>query len=513
MILQELIDGHGLSVVAGDGSVWATGLSEDSRTVRAGEVFVARSGTQTDGRRYMTEAIRRGAVAVIADGPPPDAWRAEAKDRPVAWVRGRQVDQALIGPLAERFFGHPSGQLKLIGVTGTNGKTTTACMIQHLLQRAGCRCGLIGTIWVDDGVQRVASSLTTPGAITFSRHLAAMVANGCQAAVVEVSSHGLDQNRVAALKFDGAVFTNLTGDHLDYHQSIEAYAVAKAKLFEQLPQEGWSVLNQDDAHARFMAKNSCAKPVWCSMNTPREKNENDIDRCWGSVVHLGPDHSRVRLDGPWGTVDARLPLAGRHNVANMLQAVAAASRVAILGTGLSQSIESCPPIPGRLERVRPAAGLPQDAPLVFVDYAHTHDALENALLSLRAVMTRGRLSIVFGCGGDRDRSKRPKMAAVACQVADRVIVTTDNPRFEDPNHIIDEILAGVPSAALDRVTVEADRAVAIAAAIGAAQPGDTVLLAGKGHEDYQVIGTDKIHFDDREHAEQALRVWGGRVPV
>ncbi len=505
MYLGELIEGEAIGLVAGGGGVSIEGITDDSRTVERGGVFIARGGAAVDGRRYIGEAIRRGAVAIITDHRPTDEdLCVEGEHWSVAWACASEVDQRLTGRLAERFYGYPSRRLRLIGVTGTNGKTTTAFLVQHLLGQAGCRCGLVGTIFIDNGMERLPAGLTTPGAVVLSRHLAEMAANGCGAAVVEVSSHALHQGRVEALDFDTAIYTNLTGDHLDYHGDMDAYAAAKAKLFERLGPEACAVINAQDPYGGRMLRGCVAKRVRFGIVNEGEPCGADVPEYSGEIIRLTHDRSDVRLRGPWGQVEVSLPLVGRHNVANMLGAVAGVDQVVggVVGSGpeLEGSLRCCPAVPGRLERVA-GGGV---GPVVLVDYAHTHDALENVLSAVRGVAS-GRLTVVFGCGGDRDRTKRPKMADVACRWADRVVVTSDNPRGEDPNTILEEVLSGVPADARSRVEVELDRAKAIDLAIDGAGAGDTVLIAGKGHEDYQIIGTQRLHFDDREVACAALR--------
>ncbi len=515
MRLDDLVADLGVRVVAGEPAVQVVELTDDSREVLPGWLFVARRGVRGDGAAHVADAIARGAAAVISETTPP-----ADLPRQVTWCVAEQVDQPLAGRLAERFFGEPSRQLALIGITGTNGKTTTAFVLQHLLQHAGVKCGLIGTVLVDDGAQRATAELTTPGAIAMSRLLSRMVANGCRAAVAEVSSHALHQGRTAALRFEAGVFTNLTGDHLDYHRTMEDYAAAKALLFEHLDERAWAVVNHDDAFGQRMVAHCAARVIWCTMGG----DELPAGSCRATPLTLHADRSQARFDGPWGSVEVSLPLVGRHNVFNVLQAIATANAVTAISRTVRDAVASSPAVPGRLEPVSadwPAiadtaadsddASDAADGPTVLVDYAHTHDALENVLLALRPVV-KGKLIVVFGCGGDRDRSKRPLMAAVACKLADRVVITSDNPRTENPEAIIREIQTGVPPAAACRVVVEADRARAIARAIGDAQPDDTVLLAGKGHEDYQIVadanapgGTVKRHFDDREHAAAALR--------
>ena len=502
MNLETLTQALPLRVVHGSPDLVVADITDDSRLVTPGCLFIARGLEDPANHPYTRDAVAKGAAAVLADAAPDQPAQGER----VVWLVADTVDQALAGRVAEVFFGEPSKQLKLIGVTGTNGKTTTAYLVQHLLAAAGVRCGMIGTVEIDDGASRTPADLTTPGAIEMSRLLARMVANGCDAAVAEVSSHALHQGRTAALDINVGIFTNLTGDHLDYHGTMDAYADAKALLFEQLGEQAWAVVNQDDPSSERMIANTRAHVLRCTL-TPSVDDPSDTpdpSLCRARVLKLGPDYSRAQFDGPWGSVDTRLPLVGRHNVANTLEAIAAANAVTALARQLRTALSQCPPVPGRLEPVR----LPErdDTPAVLVDYAHTHDALENVLLALRPV-TRGRLHVLFGCGGDRDRTKRPKMAAVACRLADRVVVTSDNPRTEDPHAIIREIMTGVPATDHAKVHVDADRAAAIRTIIHTAAPDDTVLIAGKGHEDYQILGTTKRHFDDREQAAAALEDW------
>ncbi len=509
MTLDELIQGLPLSVARGDGATAITDVVDDSRQACHGCVFVARGGTQADGKQYIQDAIRRGAAAVITDrlSLGDESLYTASTSRPVAWVCGEpsDIDQRLVGRLADRFWGYPSKKLRLVGITGTNGKTTTAFLMQHLLNQAGCKCGMIGTVLVDDGDTRVTATLTTPGPAVIARHLAAMAANGCEAAVIEVSSHALEQGRTDAIAFDVGVFTNLTGDHLDYHGDMDTYATAKAKLFEMLPSTAWAVVNADDPYARRMVRDCPAQVTWCTVASDEVPQNVSEPTCAANILHLGIGHTRVRFDGRWGGVEANLPLVGQHNVCNALLAVAAASLVTDMSGCLQAALERCKGVPGRLERVS-LPGIDRALPTVFVDYAHTHDALDRVLRTLKGLVT-GRLIVVFGCGGDRDRTKRPKMAAAACRWAHRVYITSDNPRTEDPTKIIQDVLAGAPEGARDRVSVVADRAEAIRVAIAQAAPDDTVLIAGKGHEDYQIIGTRKHPFDDRLQAADTLRAW------
>ncbi|MEX2212903.1 MAG: UDP-N-acetylmuramoyl-L-alanyl-D-glutamate--2,6-diaminopimelate ligase [Phycisphaeraceae bacterium] len=527
MRLDELITDLPVTLVQGDPSLEITDITDDSRTATPGCLFIARGGGGgggEDASRYIADAIGRGAAAVLRgqeSAVPNQKSEIRHQTSAPALLTAPAVDQALAGRLAERFFGFPSRKLKVIAITGTNGKTTTAFIVQHLLQQAGVRCGLIGTVTNDDGRVRTVAELTTPGAIGFIRLLAMMVQNGCEAVVAETSSHALHQGRIAAINVDVAVFTNLTRDHLDYHQTMERYADAKAMLFEQLAPGAWAVVNGDDASADRMLRDCKGHMIRCSV---KEGADAEVNRCRARIITLAADHSRVQLDGPWGSIDVKLPMAGKHNVYNALQAAAAANCITPLSRILRKAMAQCPAPPGRLEQVRadwgaggsegqgPGAKGQGEAPTVFVDYAHTHDALKNVLKALRPVC-RGRLITLFGCGGDRDATKRPLMAAEACALSDVVIITSDNPRTEDPRMILEGILKGVPDHKFDEVIIEPDRALAIQRAIRAAMPEDIVLIAGKGHEDYQIIGREKRHFDDREHAAAALQAWQGQSTV
>ena len=496
--LNDLIESYPNRAVVGDPRCAVNDITDDSRRVKHGACYIERHTHAEDAPRYIDDALDRGALAVISDRPPPPQW-AGLKDPLAAWIRLPQVDQETCGHIAERFFGHPSAKLNVVGITGTNGKTTTAFLLQHLLNTAGTKCGLIGSIYNDTGDERLESSLTTPGAVEFTRLLARMADAGCHAASVEVSSHALAQGRTDAITFAGAVFTNLTGDHLDYHDSYDAYASAKARLFSRLKYGTPAVINAADEYARWMVSRSMAKVRWSLVEGGGRAKTPHVDYR-GTVQSIDAAGSNIRTWGPFGMIQLRLPLVGRFNVSNALQAAAIAHELGAPHDAIEQALLTAPPVPGRVEPVR--AQEPTNQPAVVVDYAHTHDALENVLTALRP-LTPGRLTVVFGCGGDRDREKRPKMARVATRLADRVVITSDNPRTEDPNAIIEDALRG----ARDRqnVIVEPDRAKAIDTAIAGESPNDTILIAGKGHERYQIVGKNKIPFDDRDAALASLK--------
>lgn len=499
MDLHELIRGLDIHVAhAPTGTVRVCDMTEDSRTALPGSLFVARRGQRADGRRFIADAIAAGATAVLTDSPPDDV--PLPRNHAALLLCDDIATTSAI--LAERFYGHPSNKLTLIGVTGTNGKTTTTWLIHTLLNVARRRCGLIGTIAVDDGREFASAVLTTPPAIELSRTFSVMVESGCEAAVMEVSSHAIDQGRVSALAFDIGVFTNLTGDHLDYHGTMEAYAAAKARHFASLPETGAAIVNADDAHAEVMLRGCRAKRIMCRIG----QGKGSADAAWGNVIESGRWGMRMRLAGPWGEFGTQVRLLGQHNVMNLLQAIAAAHAAGVPASTIAEEAGRLTAPPGRLEPVTRGS----DDFVVLVDYAHTDDALANALRAVRPMVDpRGRLCVVFGCGGDRDASKRPRMGAVAADLADRVIVTSDNPRREDPAAIVAQILSGIDGSLRSKVLVEIERERAIRRAVMEAEPGDVVLIAGKGHETYQILpdsrgGTFTRPFDDREVAREAL---------
>ncbi|MBB6429756.1 UDP-N-acetylmuramoyl-L-alanyl-D-glutamate--2,6-diaminopimelate ligase [Algisphaera agarilytica] len=504
MILSSLIENLGLPLVAGDGGLELSDLTDDSRRVSEGCLFIARDTGDDRWKTFAADAIERGAAALVVP---------EAIEVPpgVGLVVGAgegsgPIDQRLAGRLSARFFGEPAKRLKLIGITGTNGKTTVATLSQYLLNAAGMKCGLIGTVTIDHGSSEgpLTAELTTPGAIDLHRHFVEMVKHGCGACAMEVSSHALDQGRVDGLEFEVAVFTNLTQDHLDYHGTMENYAAAKAKLLGLLSESGVAVVNCEDEGLKLIELSSVEQDVVLSA-VADERGHADAS-AWPS--EMTASGSSAKFEGRWDAFDANLPLTGDYNLMNALQALTAAfALVPNAKCDWAQSIANCPPVPGRLERVQTStAEVHGECPSVLVDYAHTPDALSTVLKTVHP-LTKGKLICVFGCGGDRDRTKRPKMAAAVAEVADVLFLTSDNPRTEDPRQILSDTEAGVPRGKREALTVEIDRAMAIESAILRATANDTVLIAGKGHEDYQILGNEKIHFDDREQAAAALAKW------
>lgn len=508
MKLGELIAGLDVQAVTpGAESVRICDITEDSRTVLPGSLFVARAGLKADGRRFVREAIHAGAVAVLVESGPdtPAAPLASGFDG-AAVVVGRDVPLAA-ARLAERFYGEPSRRLKLVGVTGTNGKTTTSYLVWQLLNTAHVRCGLVGTVLIDDGREVAPAAMTTPPAIEMSRTLAEMVEAGCAAAALETSSHSLHQKRVDALDFNIGVFSNLTGDHLDYHRSMEAYADAKARLFEMLSPAGLAVVNADDPASTRMLRDCRARVLRTRRATGEAPRAGDADV---EILSADLGGMQLRVRGPWGELESHVPLIGAYNAMNVLQAVACAHELGIDASRIQAALPGIKAPPGRLEPVEPPRAAP--APRILVDYAHSDDALKNVLTAIRGGMkgSPGRLWAVFGCGGDKDRTKRPRMGAVASELADRVVVTSDNPRSENPRDIVNEILEGIGPARRAVVAVHVEREEAINFAIREAAPEDVIIIAGKGHETEQIKsdgagGLVSTHFDDREVARAALR--------
>ncbi len=486
MNLDTLIDGLHIRRSGGAHDLTVQHIIEDSRHARPGCLFVARPGLVHDGRTHIADAVAAGAVAVLSD-------RKEAAAEHAVMLVCDDVPRTA-ALLAERFSGNPSAALKLIGVTGTNGKTTTSHIIHPLLNAAERRCGMIGTVQIDDGHTVEDAALTTPPALTLSPLLRRMVDYGCATCVMETSSHALAQQRTAGMRFDIGVFTNISGDHLDYHANMDEYIAAKAMLFAALPHDGYAVVNRDDSASEAMMRATTAEVVTCSM-LGRDA------ACVAEVKHETITHVEAHFAGPWGAFDVQLPLCGRHNVINALQAAAVGYVLGLDETQLQATLSSCTAPPGRLEPVTK----PGDPFSVYVDYAHTDDALENVLRALRPLVPQGgSLRVVFGCGGDRDRTKRPRMAEVACRFGDAVIITSDNPRTENPQLIVDEVASGVPADHTHHTTCMVDRRDAIHHAIQSSCEGDVVLIAGKGHETYQIVGSERLDFDDRLVAAEAL---------
>lgn len=472
-----------------EAAIGITGITDDSRLVRPGDLFLAYPGLTTDGRNYIDQAVALGATAIFAEAVGLEARQCQIPVVAVTGLAGRASE------FAGCFYGHPSRHMKLVGVTGTNGKTTCTQLLAQLYALLNERPGVIGTLGyglLSDGRGDLCDTgMTTPGAVTVQKVLAQLRAEGANRVCAEVSSHSLDQGRVAGLIFNAAVFTNLSRDHLDYHGDLENYQVAKASLFE-MPGLALAVVNGDDPASEDML---ARLPE--GVTSYRYALKDTVADVVASDVELTARGIRAQVTTPWGRGEVRSALLGDFNLSNLLAVV---TTVCAQGFEFSRVLACVPhlrPVAGRMEVVDIEA-----RPAVVVDYAHTPDALEKALRTLRS-HCRGQLWCVFGCGGDRDRGKRPLMGKLAAQLADRVVVTSDNPRTENPDDIVVDILAGMPDAM--SVTVAPDRAAAIREAITLAGPNDCVLIAGKGHEDYQEIGDTRLPFSDVAVARNLLQ--------
>jgi UDP-N-acetylmuramoyl-L-alanyl-D-glutamate--2,6-diaminopimelate ligase len=499
MTLSKILDGvpvikmfqtmYGKMVVTHDVEVAA--IQYDSRKVRQGDLFVAMRGLAADGHAFIPQAIAGGARVVVLedDAAFADSYFMHAGVVKVLVENARKT----LALLAGNFYDHPARKLMLIGVTGTNGKTTTTHLIKSILETAGEKVGLIGTIAYMVGDQRIPATHTTPESLELNALLAEMVTQRCTAAVMEVSSHSLAMHRVHGLDFRVGVFTNLTQDHLDFHGTMERYTEAKQILFDTLAVSSHAVVNADDAAGKRIASRSQAHVLSYGATANADVRAENI-----SLSVRGSEFT-VRHGVTNTTVTS--PLTGRFNVANILAAFSTGLAVGIDRTLIAGGIRAVSSVRGRFEQIVAPGGW-----TAIVDYAHTPDALENCLKTIHDVLPAsggGRIITVFGCGGNRDRGKRPQMGRIATELSDSTIITSDNPRNEDPGMIIDEIRAGVKPNS--DVRIESDRRRAIALALGLARSGDVVLIAGKGHEDYQVIGATKHHFDDREEVERFIQ--------
>ena len=490
MLLRTLISQLEKVTASGALDLEIDDLTADSRAAEPGKLFAAIRGTSMDGHKFIADVIAKGATAILAESAPPSDFPQTA-----AWLHVPD-SRAALAVLSATFYGEPAGELKMAGITGTNGKTTTAFLVHHIMRTAWHRAGLLGTILVDDGETRTPAKHTTPGSIELNAILATFRDNACRGAAMEVSSHGIHQKRVHHIAFDAAVFTNLTQDHLDYHGTLANYMEAKASWFHDLAanplgKKPIAIINTDDARG-----NELAMALEGKMPVLR----------YGFGVHCDfrangfrqkTDGMTFELAAKGKTFLVRAPLIGRFNAYNLLAAIATASACGIKPREAIAALADSPQVPGRMENVGSAGGA-----TVFVDYAHTPDAIENVCRTFKELDPR-RLITVFGCGGDRDSAKRPLMAAAAARYSDAVVITSDNPRSEDPEAIIREIGKGLP-AKCNHLSIT-DRAEAINAAIANSRSGDIILIAGKGHETYQHFANHTIDFDDRKKADLALR--------
>lgn len=458
------------------------GLSCNSQNVSEGFLFVAIKGNKEDGHKFIKEAIAKGARAVLTQGQ----YSETSGYGDVGFIEAPDTRKAL-AILASEFFGRPSEKIKVIGITGTNGKTTISYLIEAVLKEAHLDPGVVGTVNYRFKDKAFAAKNTTPGPIEIQSMLAQMLKEGVKYTIMEVSSHALDQERATGINFHSAIFTNLTQDHLDYHVSLENYFQVKARLFKNLEPDSFCVINNDDVYGRRLKKLTSAGVITYGIDTQADVVAQDIKL----------DISQTEFEVKTGKlqVNLRTPLIGNHNVYNLLACIAWAIKQGLGLSVIKSAIEKFSFVPGRLERIESRSDF-----AVFVDYAHTEDALSNVLGFLRQIAS-GRIIVVFGCGGERDKTKRPKMGRVVTTLADYAIITNDNPRSEDPDEIIADIRNGI---AKNNYCVILDRREAIEQALSIAKSADIVLIAGKGHENYQILKDKTIHFDDREVVKECL---------
>lgn len=484
MKLAKIFNNIELVKVDGNMDLEINEINQDSRLVTTGNLFICIKGSKVDGHQYLKQAADRGAVAAVVEDWPKETYG-------LTIIQIKNVFGSL-KEIAGTFYGYPDRRLKLIGVVGTNGKTTSTYLLKSVLENAGYRVGLIGTInhLIKDKV--LPAGNTTPGLLELQKLFVQMVAAGVEYVVMEVSSHSIDQGRVAGLKFEGGIFTNITQDHLDYHKTFEDYLRVKTKFFKDLPPDSWAAINIDDPRAGSIIAQTKAKVYTYGITNRASVRAEDI-----KVVQAGVSY---KADTFRGIHEVKLKLTGYFNVYNSLGVLTAGLAEGLEPSKIIKGLESVSIVPGRFQMV------PESKTFgVIVDYAHTPDGLENILKTARKLTSR-RLLLVFGCGGDRDRAKRPIMGEIAARMADFTIITSDNPRSEDPLKIIKEIEAGFQNVTpAPAYQLEVDRATAIRKIIAMAEDDDLVMIAGKGHETYQDFGGHRIHFDDREVAREALK--------
>ena len=484
MKLEELLKKISVKTIEGPADVDIVGVDIDSRKVGPGHLFVAIKGTQTDGHQYIAKAIELGAVAILCEDMPAE------RQTGVTYVQVPSTESA-IGPVATTFYGDPTSKLILVGVTGTNGKTTIATLLYNMFRRLGFKCGLLSTVcnYIED--EAVPASHTTPDPIELNQLLSRMVEAGCQYAFMECSSHAIAQQRIGGLKFAGGIFTNLTRDHLDYHKTVENYRNAKKAFFDMLPKGAFAVTNADDKNGMFMVQNTKATVKTYSIRSMADFKARIVE-CHFEGMYLEVDGHEVGVQ-----------FIGKFNVSNLLAVYGAAVMLGQKPEDILLVLSTLKSVAGRLEPIHSPEGY-----TAVVDYAHTPDALENVLNAIHEVLDGkdGHIITVCGAGGNRDKGKRPLMAQEAVKQSDRVIITSDNPRFEEPQDIINDMLAGLDQKQMKKVVSIVDRKEAIRTACMMAQKGDVILIAGKGHEDYQEIKGVKHHFDDREVVREIFGV-------
>ena len=475
MELTTLIKNIEPVAIVGDNTVEITGVNIDSRRIQPGHLFVAIKGTQVDGHSFIQKAIDLGAAAILCENMP------EARAEGVTYVQVASTEDA-VGPVATLFYGDPTSRLKLVGVTGTNGKTTIATLLYNMFRKMGHKCGLLSTVcnYIED--EAIPTSHTTPDPIELNALLKRMVDAGCEYAFMECSSHAIAQKRIGGLKFTGGLFTNLTRDHLDYHKTFENYRDAKKAFFDSLPKSAFAITNADDKNGMFMVQNTKATVKTYSTRSMADFKARILE-CHFEGMYLEVDGHEVGVQ-----------FIGKFNVSNLLAVYGAAVMLGKHPEDILLVMSTLKSVSGRLEPIHSPEGY-----TAIVDYAHTPDALENVLKAIHEVLNgKGKVITVCGAGGNRDKGKRPIMAQEAVRQSDRVIITSDNPRFEEPQEIINDMLAGLNSQQMKKVVSIVDRKEAIRTACMLAQKGDVILIAGKGHEDYQEIKGVKHHFDDRE---------------
>ena len=475
MELTTLIKNIEPVAIVGDNTVEITGVNIDSRRIQPGHLFVAIKGTQVDGHSFIQKAIDLGAAAILCEDMP------EARAEGVTYVQVASTEDA-VGPVATLFYGDPTSRLKLVGVTGTNGKTTIATLLYNMFRKMGHKCGLLSTVcnYIED--EAIPTSHTTPDPIELNALLKRMVDAGCEYAFMECSSHAIAQKRIGGLKFTGGLFTNLTRDHLDYHKTFENYRDAKKAFFDSLPKSAFAITNADDKNGMFMVQNTKATVKPYSTRSMADFKARILE-CHFEGMYLEVDGHEVGVQ-----------FIGKFNVSNLLAVYGAAVMLGKQPEDILLVMSTLKSVSGRLEPIHSPEGY-----TAIVDYAHTPDALENVLKAIHEVLNgKGKVITVCGAGGNRDKGKRPIMAQEAVRQSDRVIITSDNPRFEEPQDIINDMLAGLNSQQMKKVVSIVDRKEAIRTACMLAQKGDVILIAGKGHEDYQEIKGVKHHFDDRE---------------
>ena len=482
MILSNILKNVNVLESRGDLQLEITGVNMDSRLVKAGDLFVAVKGTQSDGHLYVPKALEQGAKAVLVCEPIP----ADVPEG-VTFVRVADTEDA-VGKAATQFYGDPTSRIKLVGVTGTNGKTTIATLLYNMFRAFGYKCGLCSTVCNYIDGRAIEADHTTPDPITLNRLLAQMVDEGCEYAFMECSSHAIHQKRIGGLRFVGGIFTNLTRDHLDYHKTFENYRNAKKAFFDALPKEAFAITNADDKNGMVMVQNTRAAIRTYSTRTAADYK--------GRILEESLEGMLLDIDGR----EVSVRFVGRFNVSNLLAVYGAAVMLGHQSDEVLRVMSTLHPVNGRFEAIRSPKGCS-----AIVDYAHTPDALENVLTAIGEIVKgKGQVITVCGAGGNRDKGKRPLMAQEAVKRSDRVIITSDNPRFEEPQDIINDMLAGLDAEQMTKVVSIVDRREAIRAAAMMAQPGDVILVAGKGHEPYQDVKGVKHHFDDHEEIRKAF---------